>query len=44
MSDNWTVHVIEFARSKDQPLIDLVNGASPDKVLDLPLPRGPLGI
>jgi glyoxylase-like metal-dependent hydrolase (beta-lactamase superfamily II) len=36
MSSLWEVHVIEFARSKDQPLIDLVNGAPPDKVLDLP--------
>jgi glyoxylase-like metal-dependent hydrolase (beta-lactamase superfamily II) len=36
MSNLWDVHVIEFARSKDQPLIDLVNGASPSKVLDLP--------
>ncbi|RYG96418.1 MAG: MBL fold metallo-hydrolase, partial [Alphaproteobacteria bacterium] len=36
MSANWDVHVIEFARSKDQPLIDLVNGASPSQVLDLP--------
>jgi glyoxylase-like metal-dependent hydrolase (beta-lactamase superfamily II) len=36
MSNNWDVHVIEFARSKDQHLIDLVNGASPSQVLDLP--------
>lgn len=36
MSDHWDVHVIEFARSKDQPLIDLVNGAPVTKVLDLP--------
>lgn len=36
MSNSWDVHVIEFARSKDQHLIDLVNGASPSKVLDLP--------
>ena len=36
MSNHWEVHVIEFARSKDQPLIDLVNGAPPSKVLDLP--------
>lgn len=36
MSDHWDIYVIEFARSKDQPLIDLVNGASPSKVLDLP--------
>jgi glyoxylase-like metal-dependent hydrolase (beta-lactamase superfamily II) len=32
----WDVHVIEFARSKDQPLIDLVNGAHDGGVLDLP--------
>lgn len=36
MSSLWEVHVIEFARSKDQPLVDLVNGAPPSKVLDLP--------
>ena len=36
MSDHWVVHVIEFARSKNQPLVDLVNGAPPSKVLDLP--------
>ena len=36
MSSLWDVHVIEFARSRNQPLIDLVNGAPPDKVLDLP--------
>jgi glyoxylase-like metal-dependent hydrolase (beta-lactamase superfamily II) len=32
----WDVHVIEFARSKDQPLVDLVNGANDAGVLDLP--------
>jgi glyoxylase-like metal-dependent hydrolase (beta-lactamase superfamily II) len=32
----WDVHVIEFARSKDQPLIDLVNGAHDGGVIDLP--------
>lgn len=32
----WDVYVIEFARSKDQPLIDLVNGVSNKDVLDLP--------
>ena len=36
MTNQWDVHVIEFARSKNQPLIDLVNGASPETVLDLP--------
>jgi glyoxylase-like metal-dependent hydrolase (beta-lactamase superfamily II) len=36
MSSLWEVHVIEFARSKDQPLIDLVNGAPTTRVLDLP--------
>jgi glyoxylase-like metal-dependent hydrolase (beta-lactamase superfamily II) len=36
MSNLWEVHVIEFARSKDQHLIDLVNGAPPTEVLDLP--------
>jgi glyoxylase-like metal-dependent hydrolase (beta-lactamase superfamily II) len=36
MSNNWEVHVIEFARSKDQPLVDLVNGAHDAGVLDLP--------
>ena len=23
---NWEIYVIEFARSKDQPWVDLVNG------------------
>jgi glyoxylase-like metal-dependent hydrolase (beta-lactamase superfamily II) len=36
MSNHWEVHIIEFARSKDQPLIDLINGAPPLEVLDLP--------
>jgi glyoxylase-like metal-dependent hydrolase (beta-lactamase superfamily II) len=39
MIDNkplWDVHVIEFARSKDQPMVDLVNGAPHEKVIDLP--------
>jgi glyoxylase-like metal-dependent hydrolase (beta-lactamase superfamily II) len=32
----WDVHVIEFARSKDQPLASLVHGAHADGVVDLP--------
>jgi glyoxylase-like metal-dependent hydrolase (beta-lactamase superfamily II) len=33
---DWTVHVIEFARSKDQPLASLVQGAHADGNVDLP--------
>jgi glyoxylase-like metal-dependent hydrolase (beta-lactamase superfamily II) len=33
---DWSVHVIEFARSKDQPLASLVHGAHADGVVDLP--------
>jgi glyoxylase-like metal-dependent hydrolase (beta-lactamase superfamily II) len=33
---DWDVHVIEFARSKDQPLASLVHGAHADGVVDLP--------
>jgi glyoxylase-like metal-dependent hydrolase (beta-lactamase superfamily II) len=32
----WSVHVIEFARSKDQPVASLVHGAHADGVVDLP--------
>ncbi len=32
----WDVHVLEYARSKDQPLADLIQGAVQDGVLDLP--------
>ena len=33
---DWSVHVIEFARSKDQPLASLVQGAHADGNVDLP--------
>lgn len=33
---HWDVYVIEFARSKDQPLDGLINGAHDDGVVDLP--------
>lgn len=33
---NWTLHVIEFARSKDQPWVDLVSGMAEDGGVDLP--------
>src|ERR1700742_730048 len=36
MSNLWEVHVIEYARSKDQPLVDLVNGAPHSVLLDVP--------
>jgi glyoxylase-like metal-dependent hydrolase (beta-lactamase superfamily II) len=36
MSNHWDVHVIEYARSKDQPLVDLVNGVPPSLLLDVP--------
>jgi glyoxylase-like metal-dependent hydrolase (beta-lactamase superfamily II) len=32
----WDVHVVEFARSKDQPLASLVHGAHADGAVDLP--------
>ena len=36
VKSDWSVHVIEFARSKDQPLASLVHGAHADGVVDLP--------
>lgn len=33
---HWEVYVIEFARSKDQPLDGLISGAHDDGVVDLP--------
>jgi glyoxylase-like metal-dependent hydrolase (beta-lactamase superfamily II) len=36
MASNWDVYVIEFARSKDQPLDGLISGAHDDGVVDLP--------
>jgi glyoxylase-like metal-dependent hydrolase (beta-lactamase superfamily II) len=33
---HWEIYIIEFARSKDQPVIDLVNGAHDAGVVDLP--------
>jgi glyoxylase-like metal-dependent hydrolase (beta-lactamase superfamily II) len=33
---HWDVYVIEFARSKNQPLDGLINGAHDDGVVDLP--------
>jgi glyoxylase-like metal-dependent hydrolase (beta-lactamase superfamily II) len=33
---NWEVHVIEFARSKDQRMAGLVHGAPFEEVVDLP--------
>ncbi len=35
-STNWDVHVIEFARSKDQPWVDLISGMYHEGVMDLP--------
>lgn len=32
----WDVHVIEYARSKDQPVASLINGAHADGVTDVP--------
>lgn len=34
--NNWSIHVIEYARSKDQPWVDLVAGMAGDGVVDLP--------
>jgi len=36
MTNNWDVHVIEFARSKQQRMASLIHGAPPDEVHDLP--------
>ena len=35
-ASNWDVYVIEFARSKDQPMDGLISGAHADGVVDLP--------
>ena len=32
----WQVYVMEFARSKDQPWVDLISGMYRDGVMDLP--------
>ena len=36
MTNTWDVHVIEFARSKQQRLAGLIHGAPPEEVHDLP--------
>lgn len=36
MAELWDVHVIEFARSKDQPWVDLINGMYQQGTMDLP--------
>lgn len=33
---HWEIYVLEFARSKDQPWVDLVNGMYGDATVDLP--------
>jgi glyoxylase-like metal-dependent hydrolase (beta-lactamase superfamily II) len=33
---HWEIYVIEFARSKDQPWVDLVNGMYDEGTMDLP--------
>ncbi|TJV42511.1 MAG: N-acyl homoserine lactonase family protein [Mesorhizobium sp.] len=35
-ADHWQIYVIEFARSKNQPWVDLVNGMYDDGPTDLP--------
>jgi glyoxylase-like metal-dependent hydrolase (beta-lactamase superfamily II) len=35
-ANNWDVYVIEFARSRDQPMDGLISGAHVDGVVDLP--------
>ncbi|QPC95543.1 N-acyl homoserine lactonase family protein [Mesorhizobium sp. INR15] len=35
-TENWEIYVIEFARSKNQPWVDLVNGMYDDGPTDLP--------
>jgi glyoxylase-like metal-dependent hydrolase (beta-lactamase superfamily II) len=34
--NEWTVHIIEFARSKDDPWVDLVNGMYANGLMNLP--------
>lgn len=34
--NNWSIHVIEYARSSRQPWVDLVSGMYKDGVVDLP--------
>jgi glyoxylase-like metal-dependent hydrolase (beta-lactamase superfamily II) len=36
MSNNWDLYVIEYARSKEQPWVDLISGMYKDGVVDLP--------
>ena len=36
MSDIWDLFVIEYARSKEQPWVDLISGMYKDGVVDLP--------
>jgi glyoxylase-like metal-dependent hydrolase (beta-lactamase superfamily II) len=36
MSDIWELYVIEYARSKEQPWVDLISGMYKDGVVDLP--------
>jgi glyoxylase-like metal-dependent hydrolase (beta-lactamase superfamily II) len=35
-SPTWDVHIVEFARSKDQPVASLVHGTHDEGVVDLP--------
>ena len=35
-SNNWDVYVIEYARGKNQPWVDLISGMYDDGVMDLP--------
>lgn len=35
-TQNWEIYVIEFARSKDQPWVDLINGMYDQGTMDLP--------
>lgn len=36
MTNIWDVYVMEYARSKDQPWVDLISGMYDDGVMDLP--------
>ena len=36
MPDTWDLYVIEYARSKEQPWVDLISGMHKDGVVDLP--------
>jgi glyoxylase-like metal-dependent hydrolase (beta-lactamase superfamily II) len=36
MADTWDIYVVEYARSKNQPWVDLISGMYDEGVMDLP--------